>query len=302
MSGLSAHLVDQISAMLASHGIRHAPLREGTPHLNLNLHDQRRVFVKVSRPGERHGRAAREITGSAWAAAHGINTPVALLDHVIELLDEDGEIREVTVWKWLTSASATSLVDQSRIVSAFVADLARLPLPDGVADFDLDFFLTRVHDRLDTHPDPVSRSIVTAADTEATNIRRALDPTRYVWIHGDLHFKNVHWQVRPEPVLLDWESHCRGPVEWDVAQLFRSIDRDFPEHMDSEKHQAALIVRQIIENRLDVDWNLVGACGRFRAASSASHLLLHGHNAAGLAADLHWMRSSGTDTAEHRAA
>lgn len=71
----------------------------------------------------------------------------------------------------------------------------------------------------------------------------------------------------------------------DLAQLLRSVFVDSPQHDPSERVRVAQRVATAAGERLDIDWNLLAALIRFRAASASSHLMVHGHRPAALKAN-----------------
>lgn len=284
--GVSSTLTQRIVEALDDHHILHGRLREGTPHLNLNLTDRAHVFVKISRPAERTNRPETELAGARWASRHGLRTVLPLLDRVLDIDDEQGETRAVTVWAWHEPMTAPGLIDQIRAVADLTSAIAAVEPPDVVATFDLPFFDTRIRHRLDGNRSAEAATIMAAADQSGAALAARLAPDTYTWIHGDLHTHNILWPLSGRPIILDWESHVLGPIEWDIAQLVRSARMNFPHHDQHEQSRALTDATRRLNAVADIDWELVDLCTRFRSASSASHLLIHGHQPDRLARDL----------------
>lgn len=281
-------LMKPVMALLSDHGIAHGPLREGPQCLNLNATDQARVFIKVSRKGEKSGRAAHEVAGALSAAAAGVRVSTPLIPNVVTLEDEDGEPRNVSVWRWETTVTPPSLRDQAAAGASFLATLAGTPAPPTASKFSASQFIARVRDRLHGNHTEAANRIRTCLDEVEHQISARLDPVRYTWIHGDLHSKNLMWTLHTDPLIVDWETHSIGPVEFDIAQLLRSVLLDFPLHDAQEKQRASAWLRDRIETQtpVSVDWDLVNLFARVRSASAASHLLLHGYDPARTNANL----------------
>lgn len=285
-ANLSPEFLAELSRTLRHHGVRHGLLREGAPYLNLNAADRSHVFVKVARAGQLRERAGTELVGAQWATREGINTCTPLVNDVLHVSDESGTDRCVTVWQWLEPVTAPALYDQAHMVADLLVEVARTPAPEQVSCFDPSYYVKWAQRRLEGRTDAAASAILDAINDTASRIRTSMDPARHVWIHGDLHFENVLWQVTGRPALLDWESHLRGPVEFDIAQMMRSVYLHFPKHAESEKVRVVRAMKIRLDDSLDVDWALVEQFGRFRAASSASHLLIHGHDARRLSVEM----------------
>lgn len=284
MAHLSATVLAQISARLVEHNVEHGALVEGRPFLNLNASDGDRVFVKVTRTGEHSRAQAAELVGSAWARRHGIAAPESLTDRVLDLVE--GGKRHATVWRHLSLVPAPDLLRQSTAMVDFVARVAAVPAPGSARVLNPDDVLDRIVGRLVGRKDDTTRQIRVRAMESWMRIEDPMAGAPQTWIHGDPHARNVGWLADGSPILLDWESQARGPVEWDVAQVLRSVLAFAVDLNEAGRRRAAAQVVALVDARLDVDWALVAEVIRFRSASSASHLLVHGHDPHVLARDL----------------
>lgn len=273
---ISEPLLRSIADVLGSHGIRHNVLVEGAPNLNLNLTDRSRVFVKVTRRGERLDRAFTEVASATWARAHGLLCPTPLMDAPVIVSDETEAPRAVTAWSWVETASAGSLIDRCRDVLGIIEHCAQTPAPDHAKPWNLDFLRQRLRERLGSRPDTISTAVLADAETSGERVAALLAGRDARWAHLDLHLNNVGWCVNSHPVVFDWESSGTAPVEADVSQLLRSIFVDTPDYAPSERLRVAAVVVDTANERMDIDWRLVRALIRFRAASSASHFLTTG--------------------------
>lgn len=270
-------LIDRISVALTDLGIAHGTLVEGPPHLNANLSDHRRVFVKVSRAGEERDRAATEILAATWAHGHGIACAQPLLAAPLEVLDAEDQPRSVTVLDYQPLCVAPSLLDRSRDVADLLLRIAATPPPPGLGAYPHAFYLDRVRRRLTGRPGPEAARVLTVAETAGATVTRLL-PTRPVrWSHSDLHLANLGWCVNGTALVLDWESSSLAPVEVDLAQTLRTIDTLGAGFAPDYRLDAARTIVGRVSEHHDIDWDLVAALARFRAASHASHLLVHGH-------------------------
>ena len=279
---LSAAAIDAVSAALLSQGVSHGRLVEGSPTLNHTLSDGSRVFCKVSRPGEVSPRPGFELTGTRMAAAAGIASNVALLDAPLEIVDEHGQVRVVTAWRFEQSCTPPALIDQARLVAeaACAAPLAGVDA-SAAHQFDLSFFLGRIEGRLASlaAQGQVEADAVLGRAREVYSRTAALmDPAAFQWTHSDAHLKNVIWRVDGRPMLIDWESNCRGPIEWDIAAVIRSCFQDFPEHDLGTQYRAARAAILTFRDRIEFNPDLALLSVSARGLSYQSHLLAVGHD------------------------
>jgi hypothetical protein len=283
-------LVDQVAEVLREHHIGHGVLTEGPPHLNLNVTDHQAVFVKITRPGDPHERAHNECRSARWARVHGIRVGEPLLDEPALITGPDGTTQAVTVWRWAAPCTGPSLENRCLDVLGTVARLNTVPAPAWADPFPIPMYHRRVHTRLAGRADPVADLVRERIyDTYAAiTTAQARTPRAWTtrWAHADLHLRNVIWGVHGQPVILDWESAALAPVEVDLAQILRSIWVYAPTYSAPERLRVASRVVAEADALMGVDWALVRHLMVFRAASSASHLLTHGHDPAVLAADL----------------
>lgn len=285
---LSSGFLSRVEQALRQVGVLHGSLVEGPPNLNLNAADGRRVFVKVNRPGVAPDRLAAEVEGARWASRYGLLTASPLHDGLLRVYDDAGDERFVSVWRFLDMCTPPSLMTQALALADALAATSRVPAPIGATAFDLGFFTDRIMDRLSGRTDAAANLIRETALGCHEVIAARLPATTWSWIHGDLHLRNVGWGVGGHPVVLDWESHCLGPVEWDAAQILRSLHVHTEKRSagDLQQHVAAVVEHVDRHTGFLLDWALVDAMVAYRAASSASHLLVHGHAGHILAADM----------------
>lgn len=122
---LDSTFLVRVSDALHEHDVDHGDLIAGAPHLNLNASDGKHVFVKITRAGDPHLRLSTEVQAAKWAREHGISCPEALLEAPIEVCDDDGHVRAVTAWTWVTSLR--------RLKSAASLDVLMMsPRPEGL--------------------------------------------------------------------------------------------------------------------------------------------------------------------------
>lgn len=269
-------LLSRITESLDDHGIEHGTLVEGSPHLNANLSDGKHVFVKVTRPGEGAARAATEVTASVWARQHGIAAPEALIAEPLRLIDAGGGERIVTVFTYVNTCLGPALIDRATDAVEQMRLIASVPAPPTATLFDIDYYMARIQRRLAGRRDTVSAALLIEAETSYERAVRAMAGRPVRWSHSDLHLLNLGWSVNGRATVFDWESSSVAPIEVDVSQLLRSVEINTPEAARDYRAQIAQRVTDLSHTLFDIDWDLVNALIRFRSASAASHLIVHG--------------------------
>lgn len=275
---LSDETIDRAAAVLDAYGIGHGPLFEGQPNLNLNLSDATHVFCKVSRVDDLDvQRPAIELQAARFAADAGLPVPLAMHPSPLEFVDEMGARRLMTVWEHVDACTAPALRDRCIDLVDLIHRVGTVEVPVAPT-LDIDFFVARAHRRLAGRDDTLSVDIVARVEDAARRAKERLEPASFVWLHGDTHLRNVLWGANGRPMLLDWESACRGPVEFDIAAALKSVFVFTIGYAPSERIASSQMLAREAEDRFEPDWDLVRAFVDLRRASAESHLHLIGHD------------------------
>lgn len=285
-------LVKAIERTLDDHGISHGALREGAHQFNLNVSDESKVFVKVTRASSvTSERAWTEVAASRHAETTGLSVYKPLVDPVA-VLDSSGGTRFVTVFEWIDLCSGPGLLDRARETFRLLTQVSVRDPFSGAERLNLDIYNDRMQARLGNRTDRTSQMLLDVGETECEKARSLVPARPHVWSHGDLHLLNVGWGVNGSPVLLNWESSCLAPVEVDLAQLVRSILTDTPNYSPDERRRVVDMIAESADEALDVDWGLVEVIVRLRAASTASRLVTEDPEHPQLAANIRLIASN----------
>lgn len=188
---------------------------------SFNLHYMSRTsFIKVTRPWVRPERFHTEL--AAAGALHREGFPVArpLSDKMFSFLDENGKTRYVTFWERLTPNGTEATAKEA---AEWALDLWSRPVPSEIDScFSLDDFIHAAHVRLDNCEHAYTSRLMEAIE-EVSDNRYFTNPTCGAFIHGDLHPLNLMHTTEGVRII-DWDSACRGPLEWDAAQSLRYAD------------------------------------------------------------------------------
>lgn len=230
---------------------------------SFNLHfATEAAFIKVTRSWVKPARFFTEVAAAQAMVEAGVPVARPLVSDPLPFLDERGCSRWATFWERLTEVGSLAPEAATKEAAAWIERLWALPAPAGVTRFQLGDFLHAVHVRLDASPDPLGPRII--AEVEALSAHDAYArPHDAGFIHGDLHNDNLMLTDRGL-ALIDWESSCVGPLEWDVAQNLRYTPPSL------EREQEAWWQAR------GVDWDRVQFYRRVRTLSSLSHMVAAG--------------------------
>lgn len=166
------------------------------------------VVARVSRGGAWLATAERELAVARYLREREVPSGQPLVPVPVVV----GE-HPVTFWRELDVARRATWPE----IGAVLAALHRLPPPENDPLPDLDAF-ERVDERIETAPlrdadravllDVVAELRSAWAECDLASTRRLL--------HGDPHSGNVAFAGQM-PVLIDLETACIGPPEWDLA-------------------------------------------------------------------------------------
>ena len=192
------------------------------------------VVAKVS--DQRTNRLAYELAAGRWLATAG--APVAAPDPVLGTQVHEFHGFSITYWRHL-DADDDSGTEQSlaRTLHRFherargLGDQGGGPLP-GFDQGSID-----VRRRLE---DPGFAAALSADERsllcrsiEAADLGEGAQGRPRLVLHGSPHGYNVVW-VGGEAFLVDLESVCAGPLEWDLAYLDHEVVAAYPRPVDPE--------------------------------------------------------------------
>ena len=184
------------------------------------------AFIKVTRPWVKPWRAEADV--SMAQAMHDKGIPVArpLVESPLSFQDEDGNQRWVTIWERINPAGKLTRDEATLATADWILKLWEVEVPPVATSFSLDDFIHAVHVRLDCSTHPYAKFIIDEV-TKLAHHEAYENPSNRGLIHGDLHNENLIL-TNSGIVLIDWESSCCGPIEWDAAQnlRFTSPDRE----------------------------------------------------------------------------
>ena len=185
------------------------------------------VIVRITRDGESIENAQKQVAVARWLEAEVY--PAARALHVEQPVDVAGHV--TTFWE-----SASEREDYAPInhVAAIIRKLHDLPEPplalptkQPFAEFD-----ERLSD-LDNLPDEDAaflRSRIARVRGDYKVLEFALEPGA---IHGDANVGNVILDREGNPLIIDLDSFCVGPREWDLVQTALFYER-FGWHTEAE--------------------------------------------------------------------
>lgn len=222
-----------------------------------------KAFIKVSRPHVLPFRATNDVYFAHAMADLGVPTARPLVDHPLEFQDQEGYTRWVTIWEKKTASYGLDLYGGSLVAQEWIEKLWALPAPEWTTELSLDSFLHATHVRLDGVGHPLVEPLVEAL-TELSKSPYYYAPNPAGLLHGDLHNGNL-MATAEGVILIDWESACLGPKEWDAAQNLRYAD---PAHRQ-EFRDFWLAKDEISEEALDFYY-------RLRSLTSMTHFIASG--------------------------
>jgi Ser/Thr protein kinase RdoA (MazF antagonist) len=179
------------------------------------------VIVRISRDGEVVDNARKQVAVARWLEAEDYPAMRAL--DVDQPIDLDGYV--ATLWE-----SASEREEYAPLTQ--VADLIRrlhqlevprsLSLPEKRPFDELD---RRLHDNLE-HLDSADAEFLRERIKALRGRYEALDfALKPGAIHGDANVGNVILDRHGDPVLIDLDSFCVGPREWDLVQTALFYER-----------------------------------------------------------------------------
>lgn len=171
------------------------------------------VVVRVHEPGA-WGTATRELRVADWMRSHRVAAPEPLVPDPVPVGD-----RPVTFWEDLGAGGAAGAAATGRMLRTLHG--LRVPSHLGLPRFELPNFAARVRQAL---TDDDSKAWLNRYADEVTRRWHAIEwPTEWRVIHGDPSPANTMQTPRGDHVV-DLESCCVGPAEWDQATIALQTD------------------------------------------------------------------------------
>lgn len=220
------------------------------------------AFIKVTRSWVLPHRTLNEvaIANELYSLAVPIARPLYSTAHSFE--DGEGRTRYVSAWERLPHGDRLEPHAATALAADWIVKLRALPPPTSAAQFQLDDFLHAVHVRLDNCAHPYAGRIVGEVE-RLTSHPAYHSPSHTAFMHGDLHNDNLLFTTSGVRII-DWESACVGPAEWDAAQNLRYCD---PAMLEAQTAWWAT---------KNVDMEKVKFYYHVRTLSSLSHLVATG--------------------------
>jgi aminoglycoside phosphotransferase (APT) family kinase protein len=177
----------------------------------------------------------------------GTDTPVAALDPRVppRVHERDGFV--ITLWTYYAADSSHELAP-----AEYADALARLHIGMHEVDPSTPHFADRVKEAetlvasLDRTPDlsDADRNLLTHTLTTVTRAIRELGAPEQL-LHGEPHPGNV-LNTKNGPLFIDLETCCRGPVEFDLAQVPDEVSDCYPNVDQSLLRQCRLLVLAMV--------------------------------------------------------
>lgn len=186
------------------------------------------VIVRIARDPDAVGNARKQVAVAWWLEAQ--NYPATRALEIEQPLIADN--RTVTFWKSASEKEEYASIDQ---VAQVIRRLHDLDAPTGLVLPEKQPF-DDIADRL------VNLDAITPADAQFLRGRVEELRERYMnldfelqpgVIHGDANVGNVIQDRNGKPLLIDLDSFCTGPREWDLVQTALFYER-FGWHTEDE--------------------------------------------------------------------
>jgi hypothetical protein len=178
----------------------------------------------------RHDRLGRELT--TCMALEDASAPVVPPSHLVPRAVHQRHDYRITFWQYV--APTDGGLPAPSVASALATlheALARIEGSDGLPAFSEELDLVRR--RLNDH-----RFAPVLAEADRRLLLTALglltpDCGVDSVLHGSPHRFNI-LSARGRPRFIDFETVCRGPIEWDLAHLEPAVAETYPGPIDSE--------------------------------------------------------------------
>ncbi|MCI2423980.1 aminoglycoside phosphotransferase family protein [Saccharopolyspora sp. K220] len=185
------------------------------------------VIVRITRDSESIENAQKQVAVARWLESQSYPATRAL--HVDQPVDLAGHI--ATFWESVSEREEYAPIDRVAELIRRLHELAEPPLslPTKQPFAELD---SRLSDLANLAVDDASflRERITRIRDEYGKLEFPLRPGA---IHGDANIGNVILDRDGNPVLIDLDSFCAGPREWDLVQTALFYER-FGWHTEEE--------------------------------------------------------------------
>lgn len=187
---------------------------------SFNLHFKTpHSFIKVTRPWVKPARFETEVSTASYLSAQGLPVAAPLTRAPLSFEDSEGRERWVSFWELLRPRRTLRPEEATALAAEWIRTLWLLTPTPTASTFSLSDFLHAVQVRLAPLSSPLAERILASVEP-IEETYNALPPQPFGFIHGDLHNENL-MLTNSGLRIIDWESSCKGPLEWDVAQNLR---------------------------------------------------------------------------------
>lgn len=175
------------------------------------------LVVRIATNPTAWSRVQASITATRWLAEHGFCCTVPVADYA-----QPATIQEHAVSVWRYEQTVPDSPPAMAELGGLLGDLHAQPLPpNGLPELRDPF--TSVAEALEAHPEAMAdadRDWLTGRITELRQQWNELVfPHPFGLVHGDAHPNNLMRRTSGVVILGDWDQVCRGPREWDLAQV-----------------------------------------------------------------------------------
>ncbi|MEV0613541.1 aminoglycoside phosphotransferase family protein [Nonomuraea sp. NPDC050404] len=155
--------------------------------------------------------------------------PVAALDPRVQPRVYDGDGFEITLWTYYEPVTAQKIPPAD-----YAGALERLHAGTRELDIPTPHFTDRIQSAQQLVANPDLTPALADADRELLgdtlrNLRRAIDErgSAVQLLHGEPHPGNL-LATENGPLFIDFETFCRGPVEFDLAHAPEEVSEHYP--------------------------------------------------------------------------
>lgn len=187
---------------------------------SFNLHYRSpNSFIKVTYPWVKGDRMKNEVLTSKYLESVGIDASVSLTSKPLTFEDEKGNERWATFWEPVDDIVAVAQETMTDYCTEKLREVSTLAIPEHFTRFSLDDFMDAVEKRMEVSDSELVPFLKREVEVVLDYLPDREGTVKF--IHGDVHSGNVLVTSSGRVVLVDLESSCEGPVEWDAAQISR---------------------------------------------------------------------------------
>lgn len=185
-----------------------------------NLHYRtQHAFIKVTYPWVKGDRMKNEVKTAQFLGTVGVDASVSLTREPLSFEDETGRERWATFWEPVEDVIQVSQDVMTYYCTQKMLELSLLEVPRHATKFTLEDFMDAVKKRMQISDSDLVPFLLREAEAVLERFPSYELPSKF--IHGDVHSGNLLVTSGGRIVLVDLESSCEGPMEWDAAQISR---------------------------------------------------------------------------------